>query len=81
MSHHAIILGGDTEWFEQVSEDDYRAAVTQLLPIALGPKASGNTLTGPWLVCVVTSMCRATPTDRPAVFCGTSTAADAITRI
>jgi hypothetical protein len=30
MSHHAIVLGGDIECFEEVSEDDYRAAVAQL---------------------------------------------------
>ena len=29
MSHHSIVLGGDTEWLEEVSETHYHAAVTQ----------------------------------------------------
>ena len=30
MSHLSIVLGGDTEWFEEVSDADYRSAVTKL---------------------------------------------------
>jgi hypothetical protein len=26
MPHHSITLGGDTEWLEEVSEEDYLAA-------------------------------------------------------
>jgi len=29
MSLHSIVLGGDTEWLEEVSETHYHAAVTQ----------------------------------------------------
>ena len=36
MSHQSIVLGGGTEWLEEVSEDDYLAAVADLrLPGAL----------------------------------------------
>ena len=30
MSHNSIVLGGDTEWLDEVSDEDYRAAVTEL---------------------------------------------------
>lgn len=30
MSHQSIVLGGDTEWLEEVSEQDYLAAVANL---------------------------------------------------
>jgi quercetin dioxygenase-like cupin family protein len=30
MSHHSIVLGGDTEWLEEVSEEDYQSAITTL---------------------------------------------------
>jgi hypothetical protein len=30
MPHHSIVVGGDTEWFEEVSEEDYRAAAGRL---------------------------------------------------
>ena len=30
MSHLSTVLGGDTEWLEEVSEEDYLAAVAQL---------------------------------------------------
>jgi quercetin dioxygenase-like cupin family protein len=30
MSHQSIVLGGDTEWLEEVSEEDYLAAVATL---------------------------------------------------
>jgi hypothetical protein len=30
MPHHSIVVGGDTEWLQEVSEEDYRAAVAQL---------------------------------------------------
>jgi hypothetical protein len=30
MSHHSIVLGGDTEWLEEVSEEDYRSAIIEL---------------------------------------------------
>ena len=30
MSHQSIVLGGDTEWLEEVSEEDYLAAVANL---------------------------------------------------
>ena len=39
MSHHGIVLGVDTEWFEEVSEDDYRAAVAQLHAKRVGSKS------------------------------------------
>jgi hypothetical protein len=31
MSHQSIVLGGDTEWLGEVSEQDYLAAVANLL--------------------------------------------------
>jgi quercetin dioxygenase-like cupin family protein len=30
MSHNSIVLGGDTEWLDEVSEEEYRSAVTKL---------------------------------------------------
>jgi quercetin dioxygenase-like cupin family protein len=30
MTHDSIVMGGDIEWLEEVSEDDYNAAVTEL---------------------------------------------------
>jgi quercetin dioxygenase-like cupin family protein len=30
MSHYSIVLGGDTEWLDEVSEEDYRATVANL---------------------------------------------------
>jgi hypothetical protein len=31
MSHQSIVLGGDTEWLGEVSDQDYHAAVANLL--------------------------------------------------
>jgi quercetin dioxygenase-like cupin family protein len=30
MSHQSIVLGGDTEWLEEVSDADYLAALAEL---------------------------------------------------
>jgi quercetin dioxygenase-like cupin family protein len=42
MSHHSIVLGGGTEWLEEVSEQDYLAAVGGLTLSRLpgGPASS-----------------------------------------
>jgi quercetin dioxygenase-like cupin family protein len=38
MSHHSIVLGGQTEWLEEVSEQDYLAALAQLRADRPGPQ-------------------------------------------
>jgi len=40
MSHTSIVVGGDTEWFEEVSEADYRAAVANLPANSATPRNS-----------------------------------------
>lgn len=40
MSHHSIVLGGSTEWLEEVSEQDYLATVAALRAAPASPVAS-----------------------------------------